>query len=141
MMLLVVPRFLDEIMTFHRGGAMGQRGRLVCRVVARSMGRRTPTRRLQTWPRGATCLIDEPADPSTIAIRAEGDLDGDGSLSRFERRGQLHAAARAIHELVAELSLERADRLADPRLGHAQALGRTPEVQLLGQREKDLDVA
>lgn len=42
-------------------------------------------------PRGATCLIDEPADPSTIAIRAEGDLDGDGTFSRFERRGQLHA--------------------------------------------------
>lgn len=42
-------------------------------------------------PHGATCLIDEPAEPSTIAIRAEGDLDGDGSLSRFERRGQLHA--------------------------------------------------
>lgn len=40
---------------------------------------------------GPSCLVDEPLQPSTIAIRAEGDLDGDGTLSRFERRAQLHA--------------------------------------------------
>jgi type II secretory pathway pseudopilin PulG len=42
-------------------------------------------------PHGASCLVDEPAQPSTITIRAEGDLDGDGTLSRFERRAQLRA--------------------------------------------------
>jgi prepilin-type N-terminal cleavage/methylation domain-containing protein len=40
---------------------------------------------------GPSCLVDEPVQPSTITIRAEGDLDGDGTLSRFERRAELHA--------------------------------------------------
>jgi prepilin-type N-terminal cleavage/methylation domain-containing protein len=42
-------------------------------------------------PHGPSCLVDEPPQPSTITIRAEGDLDGDGTLSRFERRAQLRA--------------------------------------------------
>jgi type II secretory pathway pseudopilin PulG len=42
-------------------------------------------------PHGPSCLIDEPIQPSTLTLRAEGDLDGDGTLSRFERRGQLRA--------------------------------------------------
>jgi type II secretory pathway pseudopilin PulG len=42
-------------------------------------------------PRGATCLVEEPEQPSTLTLRAEGDLDGDGTMSRFERRAELRA--------------------------------------------------
>lgn len=42
-------------------------------------------------PHGPSCLVDEPVQPTTLTLRAEGDLDGDGTLSRFERRGQLRA--------------------------------------------------
>ena len=46
-----------------------------------------------------------------------------------------------ILEHAADPALLQFDRLADPRLGDAQALGRTPEVKLFGERQEDFDVA
>ena len=40
-------------------------------------------------PHGPACVTDEPSQPNTLILRAEGDLDGDGTLSRFERRAKL----------------------------------------------------
>lgn len=58
-------------------------------------------------PRGPACLADEPEEPSTLILRAEGDLDGDGNLSRFERRAQL----RAYGVLEPEPMLHITDRI------------------------------
>jgi type II secretory pathway pseudopilin PulG len=51
---------------------------------------REPLRFRYTFlPHGPACLVDEPLQPATLTLRAEGDLDGDGTLSRFERRARL----------------------------------------------------
>ncbi len=42
------------------------------------------------------CGVDVPAGEPLYRIRAEGDLDGDGALSRFERRATLDADGRVV---------------------------------------------
>ena len=54
---------------------------------------------------------------------------------------ELHPTARPLEELGAEALFEPGDRLADPRRGDEQPLGGPPEVELLGEREEDLDLA
>ena len=56
-------------------------------------------------------------------------------------RRQRHAPARAVDEALAELGLERAQALADPRLGDAELFGGSPEVELLREREEHPDLA
>ena len=56
-------------------------------------------------------------------------------------RGQLDLALVAQQQLRADLLLERADLLAQRRLGHVQALGRAAEVQLLGDGDEVAQVA
>ncbi|HKU40682.1 MAG TPA: type II secretion system protein [Polyangiales bacterium] len=58
-------------------------------------------------PRGPACLVRESTPPATLVLRAEGDLDGDGTLSRFERRASL----RDRGELEGERMLHIADRI------------------------------
>jgi prepilin-type N-terminal cleavage/methylation domain-containing protein len=58
-------------------------------------------------PRGPACMVDEPFPLPTLTLRAEGDLDGDGTFSRFERRARL----RAHGELDGERMLHVADRI------------------------------
>lgn len=58
-------------------------------------------------PRGPACMVDEPFPLPTLTLRAEGDLDGDGTFSRFERRARL----RARGELDGERMLHIADRI------------------------------
>lgn len=58
-------------------------------------------------PHGAACLAEEPLQPATLTLRAEGDLDGDGILSRFERRVRL----RAYGVLEPENMLHITDRI------------------------------
>jgi hypothetical protein len=57
------------------------------------------------------------------------------------RLGELHVARRADEQLDAELVLELADRRAQRRRGHVQAIGRPREVQLLGDRDEIAQVA
>lgn len=40
---------------------------------------------------GPSCLLESAQPAPTLILRAEGDLDGDGTYSRFERRAQLLA--------------------------------------------------
>ena len=56
-------------------------------------------------------------------------------------RRQRHAPAGAMHEALAELELELAKALADPRLRDPEPLGGPPEVELLGESEEDPDLA
>ncbi|WUP73161.1 hypothetical protein OG913_27615 [Microbispora hainanensis] len=56
-------------------------------------------------------------------------------------RGQGHPPAGAIEQGHAEAPFLLADGLADAGLGHAEPFRRAAEVQLLRQREEDLDVA
>lgn len=58
-------------------------------------------------PLGAACLVDEPAEPPRLTLRAEGDLDSDDVFSRFERRATL----RADGLLEPEPMLHVADRV------------------------------
>ncbi len=51
---------------------------------------REPIRFRYTFlPDGPLCVTDEPVEPSMLVLRAEGDLDGDGTMSRFERRAKI----------------------------------------------------
>jgi hypothetical protein len=52
-------------------------------------------------------MVGEPFPVPTLTLRAEGDLDGDGTFSRFERRAQL----RARGQLEGERMLHIADRI------------------------------
>src|SRR5262249_55122882 len=52
---------------------------------------------------------------------------------RAARRCEGDAAARALEQLDAELALKSGDRLRERRLRQREALGRAPEVQLLGE--------
>ena len=56
-------------------------------------------------------------------------------------RRQLHPAARAVHEPLAELVLELAQALAHARLGDPEPLRGAAEVQLFGQRQEHADLA
>jgi hypothetical protein len=58
----------------------------------------------------------------------------------FAQRGEAHAAAGPLEQGAADPALLLLDRLTDARLRHAKAFGRTPEVELLGERQEDLDV-
>jgi type II secretory pathway pseudopilin PulG len=58
-------------------------------------------------PRGPACMVDELFPLPTLTLRAEGDLDGDGTFSRFERRARL----RARGQLDGERMLHIADRI------------------------------
>lgn len=58
-------------------------------------------------PRGPACVVDDPFPVPTLTLRAEGDLDGDGTFSRFERRARL----RAHGELEGERMLHITDRI------------------------------
>jgi hypothetical protein len=55
-------------------------------------------------------------------------------------RGEPDAAAGALEQLGADLALLLPDGLADPRGADVQAFGGPGEVQLLGERQEDLDV-
>ena len=69
---------------------------------------RLPLRYRYTFlPHGPACLVDEPLQPAGLTLRAEGDLDGDGILSRFERRARL----RAYGVLEPEPMLHITDRI------------------------------
>jgi hypothetical protein len=57
------------------------------------------------------------------------------------RVGQRHAARRALQESDPELDLEPAQLLADRGLDDVQALGRAPEVQLLGDGHEVVQLA
>jgi hypothetical protein len=60
----------------------------------------------------------------------------------FAERGQAHrAAGGTVEQQPADPAFLLFDRLADPGLGDMQPLGGPAEVQLLGERQKDLDVA
>jgi hypothetical protein len=63
-----------------------------------------------------------------------------GSEARARRR-QRDPTAGAMHELLAELALEAPETLAHPRLREAEPFRGAAEVELFGQREKDLDLA
>jgi hypothetical protein len=56
-------------------------------------------------------------------------------------RSQAHAPASAIEQDHAETPFLSADGLADAGLGHVEPFGGAAEVQFLGQRQEDLDVA
>lgn len=56
-------------------------------------------------------------------------------------RGQGHAPAGAVEQCRADAPFLFGDGLADAGLGHVQPLGGAAEVQLLGQRQEDLDVS
>jgi hypothetical protein len=76
------------------------------------------------------------AAPSRVARGRPRDLrllqDAPGLVEeRGSRRGQGHAALRAVEEPHAKLLLELAHLLADGRLRDVQALCRAAEVQLL----------
>ena len=58
-------------------------------------------------PRGPACMVGEPFPVPTLTLRAEGDLDGDGTFSRFERRARL----RALGVMDGERMLHIADRI------------------------------
>jgi prepilin-type N-terminal cleavage/methylation domain-containing protein len=46
------------------------------------------------------CALTMPSGASTLVLRAEGDLDGDGTYSRFERRAQIQAGGDLLAEPV-----------------------------------------
>ncbi|GAB3835691.1 hypothetical protein GCM10027610_034090 [Dactylosporangium cerinum] len=95
----------------------------------------------------------EGADGQGADLSASGggglvDAGHDLAVARVEpvaqpltERGEPHAAAGPLEQGTADPALLLFDRLADPRLGHAEAFGRTPEVELFGQCQEDLDVA
>lgn len=58
-------------------------------------------------PRAPACVVGDPFPVPTLTLRAEGDLDGDGVFSRFERRAKL----RARGVLEGERMLHIADRI------------------------------
>jgi hypothetical protein len=53
---------------------------------------------------------------------------------------QHHPPARTVEELHAELALQAAQTLADPRLREAEPRGCPAEVQLLGEHEEHADL-
>jgi hypothetical protein len=55
----------------------------------------------------------------------------------LSERRQFDAATGAVNERAAELVLERAETLADPRRSYLESLGRVPEMQLFGQRAEE----
>jgi len=74
----------------------------------------------------ASTLAQDRADP--IEERDAGD-------------GQLDAMRRAPQQRAAEQPLKRADLTAERRLGNVEALGRPPEVELLGDGDEGTQVA
>jgi hypothetical protein len=55
-------------------------------------------------------------------------------------RRQLHSAAGALEQGRADAPFQLLDRLADSGCGHVQPFRRPAEVQLVGERQEDLDV-
>jgi hypothetical protein len=109
-------------------------------------------------------LRDEPAERGALGGEHEADAqqpaDGDGQLAgvgqrlvhggqrglevppeRLARRRQADPAAGPVEDLDTEPGLESTHGLAHSGLGDAQALSRPPEVQLVGEREKDPQLA
>ena len=88
---------------------------------------------------------DDPQHPGLAGVDRPRGGDGHVELGQhgarvaqegLARRGQLDAAARALEQRAAELGLERANLLAERRLGDVQPRGGTPEVQLLGDGDE-----
>ena len=83
-----------------------------------------------------------PAWPAPIARAVETATSSSASMARASRRnaspagGELDAAAGALEQPAAQLGLERADLLAERRLGDVQARRGAPEVQLLGDGDE-----
>lgn len=55
-------------------------------------------------------------------------------------RGERHLAAGPLEQRDTEPALQLLDRLTHPGAADAQPLGRTAEVQFLGQGQEDLDL-
>jgi hypothetical protein len=66
---------------------------------------------------------------------------GDLAAEPLAGRGEADAPRGAVDELDAELGLELAQALADPRLRETDALGGAAEVKLVGEREEHPDLA
>ena len=102
-------------------------------------GPECPAERRQRLEAGAP-RVGDPQPPERAGRRALGVLGRPVGVrqrpprSREERAtgvGEPHLAGRAVEELDAEVALELADRSAERRLGHVQALRGAAEVQLL----------
>lgn len=56
-------------------------------------------------------------------------------------RGEPHAPIGSFEQQRANLPLLLLNRLSDARRRHPKSLGGAPEMQLLGQRQEDLDIS
>ena len=91
---------------------------------------------------GSSASLSLPGERIAVAL---GELDD--FLARFEDAarprddlfaggGQRHALGRALDELHAEIVLELLELRRQGRLAHEAALGRTPEVARVGDRDQ-----
>jgi hypothetical protein len=102
----------------------------------RPAGGRVEQAQAQEPVHGLVGGVDVLQDPRQLAVRRLQSI----AIARPERR-ECHPATGAMHERATELVLERPEALTDARGGEAEALGAAAEVQLVGQREKDADLA
>jgi hypothetical protein len=99
------------------------------------------TTRVREHETDANGPLEMPRRSPLDRFREARDGRADLGAEPLPRRRQRDPTARAMHELLAELSLEGPETLAHPRLREAEPVRGAAEVELLGQREKDLDLA